>query len=158
MKEDRKVQGPDEVQVQAEEYVPLVEEERRAFIKKELGRLEAVIGLDYWDGETGETHHFHQTIEEGKEMDTIVDAYELTVAELAMLPRLTKRVERIGTVSYLAVYPMFPEDKERVALLAAVEGKLTRGEACTPEEARAMTEGHQAYLDWKTADPVTIIM
>jgi hypothetical protein len=143
---------------QAARCLPLIEEERRAFIKKELGRLEAIIGIEYWDGRTDTSHAFHQVIEEGKEMDTIIDAYELTVEELALLPKLTKRVERIGTVSYLALYPMFPEDKNRLALLAEIHTKLTAGTPCTDDELKALTEGHGSYLDWKTADAVTVIM
>jgi len=143
---------------QAAGYLSLIEEERQAFIKKDFGRLQAVIGLDYWDKNTGETHFFHQYFEDGKETDTVIDPYELDVSELAMLPDLTKRVERIGTYSYLAFYQMFPEDKKRMKLLADVWSSLKDGCICTDDEVKELVDGHAAYLDWKTEDSFEVIM
>lgn len=142
---------------QRTEYLPLIEEERKAFIKKEFGRLQTVIGLDYWDSKTGETHYFHKYYEEGKETDTVIDPYELDVTELAMLPTLVKRVERIGTYSYLAFFQMFPEDRNRMALLADIWNSLAGGGNCPAEKIDELVSGHQAYLKWKNKETFKVI-
>ena len=147
----------DEYEIQAKTCIPLIEEERAAFIKKEHGRLQAVIGIGYWDPETKTEQPFHVEIPEGKEEEFVADPYELDLGELARLTGLVKRVERIGTVSYLAFFQMFPEDKERIALLYSVWFKLKNKKPCAPEEIKALVEGHEKYMAWKLDDGVKVI-
>ncbi|MDO4545118.1 MAG: hypothetical protein Q4C25_03085 [Bacillota bacterium] len=142
---------------QKDAYLPLIEEERRAFIGKEHGRLQALVGTAYWIEETKESRYFHKQIEEGRERDLSVDPYEITIEELAMLPTLEKRVERLGTYSYFPLFQMFPQDISRLTLLAKIQRKLEDGRVCTDEEGKQLTEGHEDYLKRKMQDTVKVI-
>ncbi|MEA4923047.1 MAG: hypothetical protein VB031_06720 [Eubacteriaceae bacterium] len=146
------------IKEQQEKYLPLIEDERMAFIKKEHGRLRAVIGVEYWDHVTGDSRPFHQYIEEGKETDIVPDPYEITLAELAMLPKMTKKVERIGTYSYLDFFQMMPEDRERIDLLCRIYEALASGCECSKEDACRLEKGHDEYMKCKGTDPVKVIM
>lgn len=145
------------IQAQLEVCLPLMETERRAFIKTEHGRLQAAVGTDYWDAKTETNCHFHQFIEESKEEETKPDPYDIGLDELARLPHLVKRVERIGTYSYLAFFNMFPQDAERLRLIAGLWRRLTHNCVCTQEELEALFSGHADYLDWKLKDTVVVI-
>ena len=152
--------GADEAvsNAQAELCLPLIEAERQAFIKAEHGRLQAVVGMDYWDAKTEETKYFHMYIEDGREAEVQPDPYDLSLSELASLPDLVKRVERIGTVSYLAFFNIYPRDTQRLKLLDGLQSRLTHCKPCSGAELAELFDGHDAYLDWKLNDPVRVIM
>ena len=139
-------------------YMSLIEEERRAFIKAEQGRLQALIGMEYWDPADGGTHLFHGP--HGAEGDDTPapDPYELSLGELAALPRFEKHVERIGTHSSLPLFQMFPRDIERIALLASLEGKLITGGPWSAADTEALVNAHESYVKWKLDDTVKVIM
>lgn len=145
------------VQAQSDVSLPLADEERRTFIKKEHGRLKSVIGIDWWDENNKQTNYFHQRIEEGTEDEHPTNPYDISFEELAALPDLEKRVERIGTYSYMRIFRMFPEDSGRLKFLAGIWKKLTHSEPCTPAEMGKLLGGHDEYLEWKLADAVLVI-
>ena len=139
----------------AEKFLPLIEEERRAFIRAEHGRLLRLIGAEYWRPRGEKAYFFHR----GAEEEALpADPYELSLGELAMLPGLEKRVERLGTYSYLAFFQMFPRDRERLAFLSGLWLRLTKGLGCTEAEAERLTGGHDGYLAWKRGDTVRVIV
>lgn len=142
---------------QIEACLPLIEMERAAFIKKDHGRLQALIGVEYWERKTGETKYFHQYIEEGTEYDVIPDPYDIPLEELALLPRLEKKVERIGTYSFLPLFQMQTRDRERLELAAKVWHKLTHRIVCAEREIEEVTGGHEAYMEWKLEEAVKVI-
>ena len=152
--------GADETvsRAQAELCLPLIEEERKAFVKAEHGRLQAAVGMDYWDAKTEETKYFHMYIEDGREAEVQPDPYDLSLSELASLPGLVKKVERIGTNSYLAFFNIYPRDTERLKLLDGLLSKLTHSKPCAAGEMKTLLDGHDAFIAWKLDDPVKVIV
>ena len=143
---------------QARALLPLMEEERRAFIKAEHGRLAAAIGAEYWNHTDSAAGFFHRAPDRENAADATPDPYELTFGELAFLSGLEKRVERLNTLSYFSFFQMFPQDRERLALLARMKYRFDAGRACGEEDIRELSGGHAAYMAWKLCEPVKIIM
>ena len=135
----------------------MIDEERRTFIKKEYGRLQALIGAKVWTPESRQPHFFHAA---PRDMDGRPEGcpYELSCEELASLPTLEKHVERFGTLSVFTLFQLYPQDSGRLALLAEAEGCLSRGEALPETLEKELREGHEAYMQWKLMDNVTVII
>ena len=139
--------------------LPLVEEERQTFIRAEHGRLQAVMGKEYWDREKEAPAFFHGEPTEDAQLESLVerDPYDISLEELVQLSEMEKRVERLGTYSYLAFFHMYPEDKERLRLLFHLYRRLTHGNVCGLPEIKQLEEGHDFYIRQKTESAVRVI-
>ncbi|MCQ4637050.1 hypothetical protein NE619_09960 [Anaerovorax odorimutans] len=146
------------IEEQKKVCLPLIEEERKAYIKAEHGRLQGVMNTAYWDSEAGEYVIFHSLPDLNPALDEVGDPYDLTMEEIALLPSLKKRIERVQTYSYLKLYPVFPEERERLTLLGQMKTKLDLGKLCTDEEVEALISGHQRFIHYKLDDAVEVIM
>ena len=135
----------------------LIDKERRTFIKKEYGRLQALIGAKVWTPDSQQPHFF---LAAPRDMDGRPEGepYELSCEELASLPTLEKHVERFGTLSVFTLFQLYPQDSNRLALLAKAESALARGETLPEALEKKLREGHEAYMQWKLRDNVTVIM
>lgn len=142
--------------LQRDMLLPLINEEKNAFIKAEYGRLERIMGAEYTEG--GETRVFHP-LPESRRNDN--SAYgrpeELSLAELALLPQLIHKVERLGTVSTMQLIQCYPQDIARLQLLADMYEDIMLGVNCTESEIKALLDGHAEYLFFKQGDQVRII-
>ena len=145
------------VLLQKEMLLPLMEEERMAFIHAEHGRLQHIMGAAYNEG--GELHYFHPLPEDRKkEGDTVYgNPEELSLAELAMLPHLVHIVPRLGTESTVPLIQYYPEDKYRMQLLADLYDRMAVGVPCTEAEVKSLLNGHREYLLFKQGHEVVII-
>lgn len=144
---------------QLPELLPLIEEERCAYIEAEYGRVQAVIGTGYWDDEMGRNDVFHGKM--GDELRLIEarpkDPYDITIEELYWITCQHKHIERVGTDSFLKFFNMMPEDRERIHLLAEMWHKLMHGEPCTSAEIAELKYGHEEFLDRKFEEAVKVI-
>lgn len=144
-----------EVKAQAELLTPLIAEERAAFNKAEGARLASCMGRKYWDG--SEICVFHP-LPEGADETVLPDPNELSLAELAVLPVLQKRIERNGTLSYTALFRCFPEDRVRLALWGELNEKIECGQLCPTEKVSSLLRGHSEYMSFKAGYEVKVIM
>ena len=146
---------------QITECLPLIELERSAYIRAEFGRLQATMGTEYVDPDTGESRLFHEV--DGIDNDLALegekpgDPYELTLDELIEMPSLTKRIERIGTYSYMPFFHMMPEDLTRLKLLSRMWSKIMHHYPCLESEVQQLKEGHGDFLKSKLEDRVKVI-
>lgn len=143
--------------LQKEELLPLIMEEKAAFIKAEYGRLQQIIGAEYSVGD--EQRIFHPLPESQRRGDEQVygDPEELTLEELAMLPHLTHHIPRLGTMTIMPIIRYYPEDIRRLRLLADMYQELMVGRACPDTEVRALLTGHSEYLLFIKGEEVRII-
>ena len=148
-----------ELIAQITDLMPLIEVERQVYIRAEGGRLAAIIGTGYWDKQIDDFEIFH-----GRKGDDLAliedrkkDPYDITIEEMDWITYQYKKIERVGTETYINFFNMMPDDKERIALLARMWNKLTHDTLCTDEEIRALKEGHDAFIDRKLTDPVVVI-
>ena len=143
--------------LQKEELLPLIMEEKAAFIKAEYGRLQQIIRAEYSVGD--EQRIFHPLPESQRRGDEQVygDPEELTLEELAMLPHLTHHIPRLGTMTIMPIIRYYPEDIRRLHLLADMYQELMVGRACPDTEVRALLTGHSEYLLFKKGEEVRII-
>ncbi len=143
---------------QKEQYLDLIEEERKAYIRADAGRLAGAMNAEYWDEESGKYFIFHPMPELNEELGETGNPYDLKIEELSLLTTLKKRIERMQTYSYMDLYPVFPEDKKRLELLSHIKTKLDLGMTPAEEEIRTLVEGHGPFLQDKTEDLVKVIM
>ena len=139
--------------------LPLIEEERAAYIETEYGRLQAIIGTGYWDDEMGRNEIFHGKMGDDLRLieDRPRDPYDITVEELYWITEQRKHIERVGTDSYLKFFNMMPDDKKRIRFIAGLWHKLMHKTPCTEEEIRELEDGHQEFIDRKFRKAVTVI-
>ncbi|MBQ9661978.1 MAG: hypothetical protein IJV40_02360 [Oscillospiraceae bacterium] len=144
--------------LQKEMLLPVIEEEKAAFIRAEYGRLQRIIGAAYNEG--GELHFFHPLPENRRGGDDTVygDPEELTLAELAMLPHLVHVVPRLGTESTIPLIQYYPEDKFRMQLLARLFDGISIGVPCAGSDVKTLLNGHREYMSFKTGNEVVVIM
>lgn len=144
---------------QIRECMPLIERERSVYIKAEHGRLQAIIGTGYWNKETNAPEIFHGRLGDDLALieDRPKDPYDITIEELFWITEQFKHIERCGTDTYLNFFNMMPEDKARINLLSEMWRKLTHETTCTEDEIRQLKEGHDAFVEKKLTDPVTVI-
>lgn len=139
--------------------LPLIEEERAAYIKAEGGRLAAIIGTGYWNKEIEDFEIFHGR--KGDDLalieDRVKDPYDITIEEMYWITLQYKKIERVGTETYINFFNMMPEDKKRIELLSRMWHKITHDTLCTEAELKELTEGHDAFIDRKLTDPVQVI-
>lgn len=144
---------------QVHQLLPVIELERCAYISKEHGRLKAIMGTGYWEETSKSYQMFHGNV--GDDLALIDtqphDPFDITIEELYRITKLTKKVERCGTYSYLAFFNMFPNDLKRVELLAVCWKKLTHKTTCNAGEVQAILDGHEAYMKSLHEDDVTVI-
>ena len=81
----------------------------------------------------------------------------LRLAELDRMPSLSKRIERLGTVSYMPFFRMMPEDRKRLHLLHTMQEKIYHHYPCLDSEVKELKEGHDAYLAYKNDDGPAVI-
>ena len=134
-----------------------MEEERRCFIAAEYGRLLPLLGVDYWNRETG-TYGVLWKYDIGARIDeedndalkaqgkAIEDPYDLELPALAMLGYLEKRIEMLGTVSYAPFFRMRPEDRDRLVFLEEVRSRLFSNKLLAPEEMGKLCNCHTAFM------------
>lgn len=143
---------------QKEEYLKLIEEERRAYIRSDCGRLAGAMNSQYWDEDAGEYFIFHPLPELNEELGEMGDPYDLKIEELFLLTTLKKRIERLRTYSYMDLYPVFPEDRQRLDLLSQIKTKLDLGMIPGDREIRELVEKHDAFIHDKTEEQVRVIV
>lgn len=144
--------------LQKEKLLPLIMEEKAAFIKAEYGRLQQIMGAEYSVGD--EQRIFHPLPESQRRSgdDRVYgDPEELTLEELAMLPHLTHNIPRLGTMTIMPLIRYYPEEISRLRLLADMYQELMVGRACPDTEVRALLTGHSEYLLFKKGEEVRII-
>jgi len=136
----------------------LIEEERCCYIAAQYGRLEGVLGVDYWDADAEEyrvlwnygksaliNEEKHDAIEcQGA---PITDPYELDVETLHHLGYFQKRLVMLGTYSFTPFFSMTESDRERFDVLAAVAGKLSHHVAAKASDFAKLLDGHDAFMD-----------
>ena len=143
---------------QVQVCLPLLEEERRCFIAAEYGRLLPILGVDYWNAETGEygvlyKYDIGARIDEGQDDalclvgDVLDDPYGLSLEALSKLGYLEKRLNMLGTVSYTPFYHMNPADRDRLVLLADWQDRLKTMQILSPDEVSTLFQGHQAFME-----------
>lgn len=144
-------------ELQKERLLPLIMEEKAAFVKAEYGRLQQIMGTEYSVG--GEARIFHPLPESKRRGDERAygDPEELTLEELAMLPHLRHNIPRLGTMTVMPLIRYYPEDISRLRLLADMYQELMVGRACPDAEVRALLTGHSEYLLFKKGEEVRII-
>ena len=148
-----------ELSSQLRTCLPLIEEERQTFIRAEHGRLQAVMGKEYWDREKEAPAFFHGEPTEDAQLESLVerDPYAISLEELVQLSEMEKRVERLGYLQLSGVFHMYPEDKERLRLLFHLYRRLTHGNVCGLPEIKQLEEGHDFYIRQKTESAVRVI-
>ena len=137
--------------------IPVIEEEKAAFVRAEYGRLQHIMGAAYNEG--GELHFFHPLPDNQKRDDVTVYGRpeELTLAELAMLPHLVHIVPRLGTESTIPLIQYYPEDKFRMQLLAGMFDRISIGVPCEETDVEILLTGHGEYMNFKSGDQVVVI-
>ncbi|MCC8029552.1 MAG: hypothetical protein LIO75_07145 [Lachnospiraceae bacterium] len=134
----------------------LIREERDFFIREEYGKLLAVMGEEYTSG--GETCVFHPLPAVGETEDRPVgDPRELSLTELALLPHLSREINRFGAISRMSLFYASPEDKKRLELLARVEEMLLTGADLREADVRELEEGHESFLRSREEEEVEVI-
>lgn len=149
------------VEEQIRECLPLIELERSAFIRAEYGRLQACMGTEYEDPQTGEQVLFHPVDETDNDIalegEKVGDPFEITLQELDEMTGWSKRIERLGTVSRMAFFQMMPQDRKRIHLLRRMQDKIYHHYPCLDSEVKELREGHEAYLAFKDNDGPVVI-
>lgn len=134
----------------------LVKEERDFYIREEYGKLQAIMGEEYTSG--GETKVFHPLPPVGEKEDRpLGNPEELTLTELAILPHLSKDINRFGAISRMSLFYASPEDKRRLELLARIEENLLTGDDIKEEDIRELSDGHEAFLHSREDYEVEVI-
>ena len=143
--------------LQKQMLLPVIEEEKAAFIHAEYGRLQHIMGAAYNEG--GELRFFHPLPENQRSGENTVygKPEELTLAELAMLPHLVHVVPRLGTESTVPLIQVYPEDKFRMQLLAGMFDRLSIGLSCEESDVKQLLTGHSEYMNFKTGNAVVVI-
>jgi hypothetical protein len=90
--------------------------------------------------------------------DAPPDPDELSLDELALLPTLVKRVERLGTSSWLPFYPVAAGVKQRLGLLARLHRKLAGAIPCGADEFAELLDGHDRWVRSHVSAGPRIIM
>ncbi len=145
-----------ELELQRELLLPMIAEEKDAFVAAEFGRLQQIMGCEYTQG--GEQCVFHPVPGQTDGGERVLgDPGELSLRELSLLPHLTHEVYRLGTVSYVPLIQCYPEDLRRLELLAGAYETLMSGHVCGEAELRELFGGHQTYMDFKSSGEVKVI-
>ena len=115
------------------------------------------MGVEYTDGD--EIKVFHPLPEELKNGENIVygNPRELSLAELAMLPHLTYKINRFGAVSRMPLIQCYPQDIARLELIARMYENLMIGRSCADADAKTLLDGHAEYMDFKDGSRVVVI-
>lgn len=145
------------LELQKKLLLPIIAEEKEAFISAEFGRLQQIMGVEYTDGD--EIKVFHPLPEELKNGENIVygNPCELSLAELAMLPHLTYKINRFGAVSRMPLIQCYPQDIARLELIARMYENLMIGRSCADADAKTLLDGHAEYMDFKDGGRVVVI-
>ena len=85
------------------------------------------------------------------------DPDAFTLSELAALPTLAKRVERLGTISWVQFFPVAAGVKERLELLDRLSRKLLEGAECEAPEFADLLEGHEGFIEALSAKGPKVI-
>ena len=143
---------------QKEKLLPLIMEEKAAFIKSEYGRLSQIMGEEYTEnGEAKIFHPFPEDMKPKSDERIYGNPEELTLEELAMLPHLAHVIERCGTYSTMPLIQLYPEDINRMRLLADMYQELMTGAGCSPTQIRQLMVQHAEYMFAKQDNPVKVI-
>lgn len=147
-------QAPAEAQKQL--LLPLILEERDAFIRAEYGRLQSIMGAVYHEGDAA--HVFHPLPEPAQgEAPALGNPEELELAELAMLPHLSRRIPRMGTVSYMPLFRAYPSDIYRLNQLAQWYERIMIGQTLDDVQVKILLNGHAEYMQSKQPQEVIVI-
>ena len=124
------------LELQKKLLLPIIAEEKEAFISAEFGRLQQIMG--------GENIVYG-------------NPRELSLAELAMLPHLTYKINRFGAVSRMPLIQCYPQDIARLELIARMYENLMIGRSCADADAKTLLDGHAEYMDFKDGGRVVVI-
>lgn len=125
--------------------LPLIEMERNSFVSAQYGRLEALIGTEYWVEETDEYKYLDcYGVEQA-----LKDPYELDIVSLHKVSTLCKRLIMLNTCSWLRIFTIFPEDRERISFLAGLWRRLTGFKHLFPREIKQLFAGHDDFMNRK---------
>lgn len=148
--------GGEVASLQKQYLLPVIMEEKEAFIRAEYGRLQSVMGSEYHEGET--THVFHPLPEAAQGEERMLgNPQELELAELAMLPHLNRRIPRLGTVSVMPLFQAYPADSFRLQLLADAHERVMIGMPLTDAQTKTLLNGHAEYMLSKQPQEVVVI-
>lgn len=150
------VDEKDKLELQREVLLPLIKEEKKAFVGAEFGRLQQIMGCEYTQGEEQFVFHPVPGQTDGGER-VLGDPAELSLRELAVLPHLTHKVYRLGTVSYMPLIQCYPQDVRRLELLAGAYETLMSGYVCGEHEVKELLNGHSEYMSFKAEGEVRVI-
>lgn len=114
------------------------------------------MGVEYTDGD--EIKVFHPLPEELKNGENIVygNPRELSLAELAMLPHLTYKINRFGAVSRMPLIQCYPQDIARLELIARMYENLMIGAAVRmPTQRRCLTVTRNTWISRTAAESLS---
>ena len=132
------------------DYKKMIEDEAAAYIAHHWSRLDSVLRVEYFDPET-KTYGNMRDEETG---ELIKEPSRLNVLQLWNMSRYCKRIEMLGTASYMVYFSMYPDDKARIRLIGGIYEKLIRGEVPCDGELTLLSESHERYMEkWKVEDP-----
>ena len=118
----------------------------------------AILGVDYWDGETNEYKVIWKydtggliDVNDKDRIKTIGaavdDPYDLDLHTLSKIGYFDKRMEMLGTVSYTPFYRMRPSDRDRLVVLYDCEKRLRGRRLLSEDELKRLFEGHDCFMD-----------
>jgi hypothetical protein len=122
-----------------EQISAIIEEERRGYIGVNYGRIEAVLGRDYWDEHVGD----YVSIKNESTGELYTNPYEVDIKTLYKLGTSYKRMEMLGTVSITPFFKMPPDDIKRFGFLAGIAEKISSGEEITRQEREELFAGRK---------------
>ena len=159
MNKDEFKKSREKLSEQLSVLLPIIEEERCAYIETEYGRVQAIIGTGYWDDEMGRNEIFHGKMGDDLKLidDKPKDPYDITIEELYWVTQQHKHIERVGTDSFLKFFNMIPEDRKRIKFIATLWYKMMHKTPCSDEEISELKERHEEFLNRKFNEPVKVI-
>lgn len=123
--------------------LPLIEMERNSFVTAQHERINTIIGSEYWDKNTEE----YKTLGYQGTDQIVKDPYELDVVTLHKLGFLQKRLVMLNTYSYAVFFNMYPEERDRLGLIASLWKQLTGFKQCGPKELNQLFAGHNDFMN-----------
>lgn len=143
---------------QIRKCLPLIEIERCSYISAHYGRIESVLGVDYWNPDVEEYRvlwkYDASAMIDNEHHDEIKcigapiqNPYEIDIDTLNKMGYFEKKLEMLGTTSYTPFFSMLGENRERIGLLADSWKRLTRHKLCDSILLERLFEGHYRFID-----------
>jgi hypothetical protein len=120
--------------------LPLLEIERREFIGRHFERLADVVVMPYWDPRTKEEKYLRDEFDDRP----VGDPLELSLAQLARMPSLIRKIVLYNTCSYPPFFPLRDElEPGRLVFLANAARKLGLGKLLSEDELEELFRRHE---------------